>query len=100
MILEPALDLVDQEELRSRVPQQVEQFDRWFSPLNDIIEALVRLLKAFKGRIVIYVCDSLTIKLIVEPLQSISELGPRWHIFWTTARFELILFSVLGAIFG
>ena len=81
MILEPAFDLVHQEELRFGVAEQVEDFDRWFSPFNDIFESLVGFLETFKGRVLIYVREPLTIKLIMESFQSVSELGPRRHVF-------------------
>ena len=81
VILEPAFDLVHQEELRFGVTEQVEELDRWFSPFNDIIESLVGFLETFKGRIFINVREPLTIKLIMESFESVSELGPRRHVF-------------------
>ena len=83
VILEPATDLVHQEELRFRVAEQVEKLNRWLSPFDDIIKALVGFLEAFKGRVIIYVREPLAIKLILESFQSISELRSRWHILGT-----------------
>ena len=96
MILEPGFDLVDQEELSFGVTKQVEKLNRWFSPFYDIIEALVGLLEAFKGRVIIYVSEPLTIELILESFQRISELGPRWHILGTLTHFIIRLVSVFG----
>ena len=66
MILEPGFDLVDQEELSFGIARQIEKLNRWFSPFYDIIEALVGLLEAFKGRVIIYVREPLAIELILE----------------------------------
>ena len=94
VLLEPATDLVHQEELRFRVAEQVEKLNRWFSPFDDIIKALVGFLEAFKGRVIIYIREPLAIKLILESFQSVSELGPRWYIFGTLTNFMVGLFTV------
>ena len=66
MIFEPGSDLVYKEELSFRVAEQIEKLNRWFSPFNDIIKALVCLLKSFEGRVIIYVLEPFAIELIME----------------------------------
>ena len=98
MTTHPVHDLIKNIVLGARVSEQVEQLDRRFSSLNNVVETLIGLMDTIIGHILVDVSNIFTVKLVMETFESVAEVSSCRLLFVeANSRFRpsLLLFFLL-----